>query len=537
MEESNSYSKIVKDLVDELKGVFNNAGLGGEAGEYKLLTQSFLYKFINDKFLYEAKKLDNNNDYERIMSMSDDEYDGLIIDLGNSSATIKRDDLIETIYSHQNDEDFSETFDNVLNDIAVDNNDVYSVETSGDSLIRLFDSKLIENNVIDSSQRNSVAKAIINKLSKIKFDESIFEAGFDFFSTIFEYMIKDYNKDGGGKYAEYYTPHSVAKIIAKILIGTDTPENVSVYDPSAGSGTLLMNLASQIGTDRATVYSQDISQKSANLLRLNLILNGLSHSIKNIVQGNTITNNKHHNKMDYIVSNPPFKLDFSEWRDSIESLPDFSERFFAGVPNVKKTNKSGMEIYDLFIQHILYSLSNDGKAAIVVPTGFLTSTSRINKKIREKIIDNNWLSGVVSMPSQIFATTSTSVSVLILDKTRNDDDKDILFVDASRLGTQIRESSNQRTVLSEEDEKMIIDTFVYRSDVDEFSINANIQKVKENNNVLVPGQYFPIRIKFSKLTPEEFDEKVKDYETKLSDLYKKGEELEKEILSGLNNFK
>lgn len=181
MEESNSYSKIVKDLVDELKGVFNNAGLGGEAGEYKLLTQSFLYKFINDKFLYEAKKLDNNNDYERIMSMSDDEYDGLIIDLGNSSATIKRDDLIETIYSHQNDEDFSETFDNVLNDIAVDNNDVYSVETSGDSLIRLFDSKLIENNVIDSSQRNSVAKAIINKLSKIKFDESIFEAGFDFF--------------------------------------------------------------------------------------------------------------------------------------------------------------------------------------------------------------------------------------------------------------------------------------------------------------------------------------------------------------------
>ncbi len=98
-------------------------------------------------------------------------------------------------------------------------------------------------------------------------------------------MIKDYNKDGGGKYAEYYTPHSVAKIIADILVGDDKPQNVRIYDPSAGSGTLLMNLASRIGVDKTTVYSQDISQKSSNLLRLNLILNGLQHSIHNIITG------------------------------------------------------------------------------------------------------------------------------------------------------------------------------------------------------------------------------------------------------------
>ena len=140
-------------------------------------------------------------------------------------------------------------------------------------------------------------------------------------------MIKDYNKDGGGKYAEYYTPHSVAKIIADILVGHDQPSNVRIYDPSAGSGTLLMNLASRIGVDKTTVYSQDISQKSSNLLRLNLILNGLQHSIHNIVQGNTIIANRHPEKMDYIVSNPPFKLDFSEWRDQVETLPEASERF------------------------------------------------------------------------------------------------------------------------------------------------------------------------------------------------------------------
>lgn len=374
------YSNKVKQLVDDLKGVFTSAGLGGEAGEYKLLTQSFLYKFINDKFLYEARKFDPKNDYQTLMKMRDDDYEGLQMDLGNESAVIKREDLIETLFNRQNEDDFSTLFDATLNDIAIDNNDIYSVETAGNTQVRLFDSDLIQDNVIDGSQRNIVARAIINKLSETKFDEHIFDAGFDFFSTIFEYMIKDYNKDGGGKYAEYYTPHSVAKIIANILVGYDKPENVRVYDPAAGSGTLLMTLASKIGTDRATVYSQDISQKSTNLLRMNLILNGLSHSIHNIVQGNTILHNKHTEKMDYIVSNPPFNLDFSQWRDEILTLPDKNLRFFAGVPNVPKKKKSSMSIYLLFIQHILCSMSDDGHAAIVVPSGFLTDTGSIESE-------------------------------------------------------------------------------------------------------------------------------------------------------------
>lgn len=308
--DNTQYSSLVKQLVDDLKGVFTTAGLGGEAGEYKLLTQSFLYKFINDKFLYEAKAFDAQNDYDTIMKMTDDDYEFLQMDLGNKSAKIKREDLIESLFNHQNEDGFYTLFDATLNDIAVDNNDIYSVETAGNTQVRLFDSNLLRDNILDGAQRDVVARAIINKLAETKFDEHIFAAGFDFFSTIFEYMIKDYNKDGGGKYAEYYTPHAVAKIIAQILVGNDQPENVRIYDPAAGSGSLLMTLASQIGTDRATVYSQDISQKSSNLLRLNLILNGLSHSIKNIVQGNTILNNKHPEKMDFIVSNPPLNWTF-----------------------------------------------------------------------------------------------------------------------------------------------------------------------------------------------------------------------------------
>jgi|GEM_PF-20679 len=485
------YSNKVKQLVDDLKGVFTSAGLGGEAGEYKLLTQSFLYKFINDKFLYEARKFDPKNDYQTLMKMSDDVYEGLQMDLGNESAVIKREDLIETLFNRQNEDDFSTLFDATLNDIAIDNNDIYSVETAGNTQVRLFDSDLIQDNVIDGSQRNIVARAIINKLSETKFDEHIFDAGFDFFSTIFEYMIKDYNKDGGGKYAEYYTPHSVAKIIANILVGNDTPENVKVYDPAAGSGTLLMTLASKIGTDKTTVYSQDISQKSTNLLRLNLILNGLSHSIHNIVQGNTILHNKHNEKMDYIVSNPPFNLDFSQWRDEVMTLPDSNLRFFAGTPNIPKKKKSSMSIYLLFIQHILYSMRNDGRAAIVVPSGFLTDTGSIESELRKKVIENKSLFAVVQMPTNVFATTNTSVSVIFIDKSK--EHTNVMFVDASKLGSLVKAKDNTRVVLSDQDQQRISDAIVNNKEVQEFSTLVPTSTITDNDYMLKPGLYFEMQ--------------------------------------------
>ena len=485
------YSNKVKQLVDDLKGVFTSAGLGGEAGEYKLLTQSFLYKFINDKFLYEARKFDPKNDYQTLMKMRDDDYEGLQMDLGNESAVIKREDLIETLFNRQNEDDFSTLFDATLNDIAIDNNDIYSVETAGNTQVRLFDSDLIQDNVIDGSQRNIVARAIINKLSETKFDEHIFDAGFDFFSTIFEYMIKDYNKDGGGKYAEYYTPHSVAKIIANILVGYDKPENVRVYDPAAGSGTLLMTLASKIGTDRATVYSQDISQKSTNLLRMNLILNGLSHSIHNIVQGNTILHNKHTEKMDYIVSNPPFNLDFSQWRDEILTLPDKNLRFFAGVPNVPKKKKSSMSIYLLFIQHILCSMSDDGHAAIVVPSGFLTDTGSIESELRKRIIENKSLFAVVQMPTNVFATTNTSVSVIFIDKSK--EHSNVMFVDASKLGSLVKAKDNTRVVLSDQDQQRIVDAITDNKEVQEFSTFVSTNTITDNDYMLKPGLYFEMQ--------------------------------------------
>jgi len=530
--EVKDYNNNVRQLVDDIKAICTHNGLGGEANEYKIVTQSFLYKFLNDKFMFVTGK-----NYAELKKFSESEYDRLLIKVGNKAAKLRPNHLLEYLFNIQDNDDFAKTFDETLNDIAILNNAVFSVHTDSKTDIRLFEESLIQNSVTDRSKHNGVAKAIINKLTNSKFDfDKIFSAGFDFFSTLFEYMIKDYNKDGGGKYAEYYTPHSVAKIMAKILVGSGKPKSVKIYDPAAGSGTLLMNIADEIGTDRCTIYSQDISQKSSNLLRLNLILNNLSHSINNIVQGNTILHNRHNQKMDFIVSNPPFKLDFSEWRNDVESLPNAAERFFAGVPNIPNKDKDKMAIYLLFLQHIIFSLSEKGKAAAVVPTGFITAQSGIERKIREKLVDEKWLKGVVSMPSNIFATTGTNVSVIFIDK---GNDGDIVLVDASKLGEKEKDGKNQKTKLSPEDEQKIISAFhrsLSKAEMSDFAVILSYDKIKAKNYSLAAGQYFDIKIARSSLTPKQFEKKIAENKEKLSDYFKQSKKLESEILNNLEKL-
>lgn len=336
--------------------------------------------------------------------------------------------------------------------------------------------------------------------------ERIFTQKFDFYATIFEYLIKDYNSNSGGKYAEYYTPHAVARIMAAILVPTEQQgkvKNVSCYDPSAGSGTLLMNVAHAIGENRCSIYTQDISQKSSNLLRLNLILNNLVHSIPNVIQGNTVLHPYHRDgkdlkRFDYIVSNPPFKMDFSDFRDELDSKEN-KERFFAGIPKIKAKAKDKMEIYQLFLQHIIHSLKPGGKAAVVVPTGFITAQSGIDKKIRQRLVESKWLAGVVSMPSNIFATTGTNVSILFIDENNK---SDVVLIDASNLGQKIKDGKNQKTVLSQEEEQHIIDTFNAKEAVEDFSVAVSYDEIEAKNYSLSAGQYFDVKIEYVDITPE-----------------------------------
>lgn len=532
-----------KQMIDSLKAVCTNFGLGNASSEYKIITEVFLYKFLNDKFLFEAKrvepalaKLSPADAEKQLAQMTDDDYELFLLGFGPDTAKLKQTHFISYLFNRKNEENFHTVFDDTLLDIATYNIDIFSVRTGGQSNMRLFSG--ISQHVIEAEKKDDFCRAIIDKIAECSFD-SVFEQKYDFFAQIFEYLIKDYNKDFG-KYAEYYTPHSIASIIAKIMVPNGV-KNVTVYDPAAGSGTLVLALAHEIGESNCTIYTQDISQKSNEFLRLNLILNNLVHSLPNVVHDDTLLRPYHKNAkgdglatFDYIVSNPPFNMDFSDSRDTLAG-DNHKKRFFAGVPSIPKKDIEKMAVYLLFIQHILYSLAPKGKAAIVVPTGFLTK-SGIAKKIREYLVKEKMLRGVISMPSNIFATTGTNVSILFID--RENANGNVILMDASKLGTKVKvDGKNQRTVLSDNEITKIIDTFNAGKLEDDFCVAVSYADIEAKKLSFSAGQYFEVRIEYVELTPEEFAKNMSSFAARLDELFAESRRLEDKIKAQLGRVK
>ena len=300
-----------------------------------------------------------------------------------------------------------------------------------------------------------------------------------------------------------------------------------------------MNLAHQIGEDKCTIYSQDISQKSSNLLRLNLILNKLVHSIHNVIQGNTLVKPIHKDSsgelatFDYIVANPPFKLDFSDFRDELDKREN-SDRFFSGIPNVPAKKKESMAIYLVFLQHIIFSLKPEGKAAVVVPTGFITAKSGIDKKIRQKLIDERMLRGAMTMPSNIFATTETNVSILFIDKANKED---VVLIDASNLGKKVKEGKKFKTLLSKKEEIQIIDTFNKKKTIDDFSVVLSYDEIAKKKHSLSAGYYFNSKIKYTDISEDDFKLKIQSHKEIIKKSFDESKKIESEIFKQFSQFK
>lgn len=529
-------------LIDNLKTTCQAYGLGNDGNEYKIITQVFLYKFLNDKFGVEIRKISDKlkqaEKWEEVYAqMSEDERLDLLDELSPDIPLLEPEHLIANLWNQQAKGDFDIIFDNVMVEIADKNKEIFSTETTEKTKIALFEKITIY--VTDDTQRAAFARALVDKLANFSF-ESAFDEHYDFFAAIFEYLLKDYNTAGGGKYAEYYTPHAIATIMARLLVGKDEDlHNIECYDPSAGTGTLLMALSHQIGEDKCTIFAQDISQRSNKMLKLNLILNGLISSLDHIIQGDTLIrpfhksdDGKNLRQFDYVVSNPPFKMDFSDTKAKLDAMPT---RFWGGVPAVPAKNKNGMAIYTLFIQHVVNSLKENGKGAIVVPTGFITAKSGVENKVLKYLVDNKIISGAVSMPSNVFANTGTNVSVLFFDKSHSNEK--VVLIDASKLGEEYKDGKLQKRRLKPEEIDLIIETFNKRENVEDFSVAVTYDEIKEKGYSLAAGQYFEVRIEYTELTPEEFQAKMKEYTKTLEDLFAEGNKLQADIVEQLDKLK
>lgn len=531
-------------LIDSLKATCQTYGMGNDGNEYKIITQVFLYKFMADKFGFELKKINDpclkalkksEKWEEEYAKLSKADREKVSLFLPPEVPVFKPDYLIANLWNKQAKGDFDVIFDETMVAIAKDNLDVFYTKTAQETKIPIFEKLTIF--VTDDAQRANFARALVDKLVNFSFEEA-FSEHYDFFSDIFEYLLKDYNTAGGGKYAEYYTPKAIAKIMARLLVGDNADlHNVECYDPSAGTGTLLMALSHQIGEDRCTIFAQDISQRSNKMLKLNLLLNGLVSSLDHAVQGDTLLEPYHKSddgkslkQFDYVVSNPPFKMDFSDTRDDIESKWG-SSRFKDGVPKVPNKKKESMAIYTCFIQHVVNSIKDGGKGAIVIPTGFITAKSGIEHKILEHIVDEHIVYGVVSMPSNVFANTGTNVSVLFFDKTRKKTDNDkVTLVDASKLGKEYKDANGLKKVRLEDDEiEKIVTTFRKAKTVEDFSVVVTYSEVKEKGYSLSAGQYFDIKIDYVDITADEFNAQMKADTEELAAMFAESHKLEKEI--------
>lgn len=528
-------------LIDNLKATCQTYGMGNDGNEYKIITQVFLYKFMNDKFGYELKRISPEikkaDKWElAYKELSKNEREKILDKLSPDIPKLEPEHLIYNLWNQQTKGDFAELFDNTMTDIAEKNIDIFSTQTTMKTKIPLFENITI--NVTDPQQRTPFARALIDKLAKFSFEEA-FSENYDFFATIFEYLIKDYNTAGGGKYAEYYTPHSIATIMAKLLVGNDKDlHNIEIYDPSAGTGTLLIALAHAIGEDKCTIFSQDISQRSNKMLKLNLILNNLVASLDNVIQGDTLVLPYHKSDdgqelrtFDYVVSNPPFKMDFSDTREAIASQP---ARFWAGVPNIPNKKLESMAIYTCFLQHVINSLSNNGKGAIVVPTGFITSKSGVEAKILKHIVNEHIVYGCISMPSNVFATTNTNVSVLFFDNSKNNEN--VILIDASKLGEDYQEGNLKKRRLRSKEIDMIVNTFLKKEVIEDFSVLVNYEEIKERMFSLSAGQYFDVKMDYTDISKKEFDEQIKKDISELESIMKDNKEISKELTESLKGI-
>jgi len=530
------------ELIDALKSTCQTYGMGNDGNEYKIITQVFLYKFINDKFGYEVKRINSKlakaSKWEiAYAEMSEDERLDILDELSADVPQLYPEHLIANLWNQQAKGDFDLIFDSTMTDIADKNMAIFATQTTQNTKIPLFE-KLTQY-VTDEAQRAPFARALVDKLVNFSFEEA-FNEHYDFFAAIFEYLIKDYNTAGGGKYAEYYTPHSIATIMARLLVGDSSDlHSIECYDPSAGTGTLLMALSHQIGEDRCTIFAQDISQRSNKMLKLNLILNGLVSSLDHAIQGDTLVapyhksdNGQELRTFDFVVSNPPFKMDFSDTREKIAAMP---ARFWAGVPNVPAKKKESMAIYTCFIQHVINSLKKNGKGAIVIPTGFITSKSGVENKILKHIVDEKIVYGCVSMPSNVFATTGTNVSVLFFDNSRKTEK--VVLIDASKMGEEYKDGNNQKRRLRDFEIEQIVSTFQNKEAVDDFAVAVTYDEIKAKKYSLAAGQYFDVKIDYVELTQDEFNAKMAEYTANLQTFFAEGNALQAEIMEQLKKVK
>lgn len=464
-----------------------------DANEFK----NYILGFIFYKYLSEKIELRLTNELKQ---------DGLTFEQAYAINKFKKDLRQEAIENLGYFIEPQDLFSNLVKQASVGDEDlIQNVERAfkkvGDSSIggesaqdfeNLFDDVDLQSSKLGRkvSDKNKLIGQIIKHLSEIDFELENDEN--DILGDAYEYLISQFASDAGKKAGEFYTPQEVSKILAKLVtVGKNRLK--SVYDPTCGSGSLLLRVSKEV---RVTdFYGQELNQTTYNLARMNMILHDVNFNDFDIRQGDSLEEPLFiDERFEAIVANPPFS---ANWSSDKKFLDD--ERFSAAgkLPPKSKADYA-------FVEHMIYHLDENGTMAIVLPHGVLFRGAA-EGTIRKFLVDErNYLDAVIGLPANLFYGTSIPTCVLVFKKCREEND-DILFIDASQEFEKVKNQNKLR----ESDIDKIVNTYINREEIDKYSHRASLEEIKENDFNLNIPRYVDT---FEEEEPVDLDEVCKELE-------------------------
>lgn len=499
-------------MLNELRGKI-------EPSEYKNYVFGLMfYKFLSDK--EENYVRENASDFDDLTledGFASDEDSVTQILQESLGYYIRPEELYSSFVKSVDDGSFSLiNFTDAVNHF---NLQIYDMDVRAkDSLKDIFADMDLTSNRLGSDQadRTQTLTRMIRFVEEMSID---LENDGDVLGDIYEYLISMFAITSGNKAGEFYTPHEVSQLMAKILSnGHDKDTDFEMYDPTMGSGSLLLTMANYLPDIRIKYYGQELNTTTYNLARMNLAMKDIDYNDMLVRNADTLAedwpdglvdgaDNAH--LFDAVMANPPYSL---KW--NIEDRED-DPRFKYGVAPKNYADYA-------FLLHSLYHLKPSGRMAIVLPHGVLFR-GRAEATIRKALIENNHLSAVIGLPANIFTNTSIPTVILILEKSRSTNG--VLFIDGSK-GFEKQKNNN---VLREEDINKIYDAYLSGKDIDKFSHFADTKELKENDFNLNIPRYVD---SFEEEEPVDLIEVSKNIKSLDSDIEKN----EAELLEMLNDL-
>jgi site-specific DNA-methyltransferase (adenine-specific) len=485
--DNDKLESILWDSANKLRG-------GLSAADYMHVVLGLIFlKYLSDKFNVRYQELlKEGKGYEN----DKDEY------IQNMVFWIPEKSRWEYISKYSNSEELGKVLDEAFIEIEKENSELKNILPKTYSKLE-----------VDQRRLGELIDLFTNKLD-------LKDSTGDFIGQVYEYFLGKFARNLGQKGGEFYTPRCVVELLVNMI----EPYSGKVYDPCCGSGGMFVQSANfvkehQGNVDSISVYGQELNATTWRLAKMNLVIRGIDADLGDS-NADTFHNDKHKAlRADYILANPPFNIkDYGQ--------PQLLEdpRWKYDIPPAGNANYA-------WIQHMISKLSPKGVAGFVLANGSLSSSTKQEYNIRKKMIEDNIVDCIISLPDKLFSTFKGSVCLWFLRKQKTNND--ILFMDLRDLGEMV--NTNTRELLPDEIIKI---SSIYHNwltnenyaDIEGFCKSTDINEIKNNDYSLVPGRYVGVAT-VGELSEEQINEEIKKIKIELKDLFKKSDELKEKITS------